>query len=420
MQKLIQNLWKLFLVSFPFSLHFVLYENASYRFGQFNPWVTGIIYLPELLLALIFVLWAISQFTQKTPASVVKKTSNATKVLAFLFWLLFVINAGVITFLQGDFNLFLFFAFKLFLAVIVCLLLQEELIPPHHTVRYLLYGAFLQVVVAGFQVYLNGSLGLAWLGESRLGPDLLNVAKKELVEGGRQIRGYGTFLHPNILGAYLVTVLFIALPYLKKFGRLFWPVFLVFGIYLTGSLAAQLTALILFGLVLLFKILRQSVQQKFVLFTAFFALILVNGWFFFNHGQITVEDTSVADRMSQNQISLDMFKDNLSGVGVHNFTLNMEFYAPQRLMPWEVQPVHNVYFLVLNEMGIQGLILLLLLILMALGAYFKRGDYNQDTAKMILPFFGLLILASFDHLLLTSYIGLLLIVLALCHVTSRT
>jgi len=415
MKKLIQNLWKIFLVTLPFSIHYVFYEAASYRFGQFNPWVTGILYLPEVLLGLIFIMWMVDRLQHSPTLKRSKKKGRGFKVLSFLFWFFFLLNAGFITFLQGDFILFFVFAFKVFMAVIVCLLLQDELIPKEHTVLYLLYGALFQVIIGGLQVYFNGSIGLEWLGESQLSAESFNVAKNDLANGSKQIRAYGTFLHPNILGAYLVTILFLSLPHLKRAGRLLWPLVLLFGIYLTGSQAALLTTGILLGAWILFKIVRQPVHQKISLVLGFFVLMMVNSWFFFNHGQMGVEDPSISQRVMQNEIAQDMLKDNLSGVGVQNFTLNMENHSEERLMPWEVQPVHNVYFLVLNEMGLQGLVLLLILISLTLKSFFKRIDLKRENVATIFPFLGLLILASFDHLLMTSYVGLLLVALALCH-----
>jgi len=72
-------------------------------------------------------------------------------------------------------------------------------------------------------------------------------------------------------------------------------------------------------------------------------------------------------------------------------------------LPWEFQPVHNTYFLILNEVGIQGLILLLMFLLALFDLYWKDGK--------AIPVFVLLFLAPFDHFLWDSWVGIMLIAL---------
>ncbi len=407
MQKFIQILWKLFLVTFPFSLHWVLYEKSSYRFGHFNPWVTGILYLPEILLILTFLLWGLQQiFHQKIHF---RWPTKGEWLLKFLF-----LNLAIISLIWGDILFFLFFALRMVEAYMLYILIKNQIVPTLSTVRWLLGGAIFQVILAITQVQLNHSLGLSFLGESYLHPELGDVAKIDLPNGDKQVRGYGTFLHPNILAVYLMTVLFIALPHLKKAARLLWPAILLAGIYFADSQAAELTTLTLIVILILFNLFKSPRFQKITIFGLFSALLVVNTWFFFNSDQVHPKVLSLVERMEQNQISADMIAAHPWGVGVGQFTLAMEDFSLKKLMPWEFQPVHNAYFLGLNEWGIQGLILLLILVFYGLNHYFKnQTDYRLKGSPNVLPFFGLLVIASFDHLLLTSYLGLLLIALAI-------
>lgn len=402
--RILKILWPAFLFTFPFSLHYVLYEPSSYRFGNFNPWVTGFLFLPEILLALIFLIWGIDQIRQKKMEEFKWPTPG--------LWLikLLVLNAALVTLFRGDIFLFLFLAVRITEAYLIYVLIKNEIIPHQKTITWLLYGAAFQIALAYLQTRLNHSVGLQFIGEPIIGPDVMNVAKFDLPDGTKEIRPYGTFLHPNVLGGYLVAVLFMALPYLKKAALPFWIIVLTTGIFLTGSRAAELTIIVAFSILFVMHFLKKPRQKRWFSLGLITIMLVGHAWFFLNSARVNSNDPSITARLDQNVISLDMFLNNFWGVGVSNFTLEMERYGPEKLMPWEFQPVHNAYYLALNETGLQGFILLVLLIAYFLHTYWKdTHEYSLQDKARIMPALSLIIIASFDHLLLTSYLGLWLI-----------
>lgn len=412
MAKIIQILWKCFLFSFPFSVHFVLYEKASYRFGNFSPWVTGFLFLPELLLILTFALW----FARK----VYKKELGRLKTPGWglTLFLLFLLNAGVVTYFYGDIVLYLFFLIRVLEAAAVYTLIRQEIIPHNDFISWLLFGAVFQIMIAYAQTRLNHSVGLHIIGEPVIGPDVANVAKTDLADGAKAVRPYGTFLHPNILGAYLMTVFFISLAYLKKTALPVWVILLSVGIYLTGSQAAQLTLLIVAGILLVLSFMKVAKQKKYLSLGLLGLLLFANLWVYLNSAQLAWNYQSVMERLTQNVISLNMFLHQAWGIGVANFTLMMEQFSPARLLPWEFQPVHNAYFLILNETGLQGLILLVVILAYLLHGYWKADlSYLLRDKARILPLFALVIIASFDHLLWTSWIGPILAAMVVAETT---
>jgi len=149
MNKLIQTLWKLFLFSFPFSIHFVLYEKASYRFGNFNPWVTGFLFLPEILLGLIFIIWFIEKIRTKS-LSKLKGLNIGSNLI-----LLFIVNAAIVTLISGDIMLFFVFALHILAGMLVYLFIKDQIVPHEVTIKWLLYGAGFQIVLAYFQTRIN-------------------------------------------------------------------------------------------------------------------------------------------------------------------------------------------------------------------------------------------------------------------------
>ncbi len=415
MNKLIQTLWKFFIFSFPFSVHFVLYEKASYRFGNFSPWVTGFLFLPELLLALTFGLWFIQEIRTK------KWAKLKAPGWGFTLFLLFLLNAGIVTLLYGDMVLFLFFLIRVLEAGAVFVLIRQKVIPHKEFIAWLLYGAVFQIAIAYLQTRFNHSLGLHFIGEPVIGSDVPNVAKIDLSGGGKAIRPYGTFLHPNILGAYLLIVFYLSLAYLKKAALPVWVILLSVGIYLTGSQAAQLTLVLVAVILLILSFMKVAVHKKYLSLGLLGGIIFTNVWVYFNSAQLAWNYNSVIERLMQNVISLKMFMAQFWGVGVANFTLVMEQFSQVKLLPWQFQPVHNTYFLTLNETGIQGILLIFIMLAYLLCSYWKADlSYLLKDKARILPLFALIIIASFDHLLWTSWIGPILAAMVVAETTRPT
>ena len=102
-----------------------------------------------------------------------------------------------------------------------------------------------------------------------------------------------------------------------------------------------------------------------------------------------------------------MVLDNYLGVGIGNFTDVMQEYSQDKLMPWEFQPVHNIYMLILNEQGILSLFLYLFLFYY-IASYLlaKKTDFNLI---LISIGFSFLIIGFFDHYFISLYQGQLLL-----------
>lgn len=397
MQKLIQILFGIFLFTFPFSVRFLVYEEASYRFGNFNPWVTEFIYLPEVLLAVIFVLWLIDKLRVK---------SYELRIGGWLWglFLLFVLNAYVVTVWKGDPMMGAFFLLRAFEAAFVFWLIREKILSAKLMITILFFGALLQILWGYGQWKLNHSLGLTFLGESKIGPDVLGVAKIDGVEEAKQVRAYGSFLHPNILAAYILTIFFLGLRYLKDSNKFFWFAVFVFGIYITNSQAALIVMVAGLGYYFLLTVFRSATLRRFIALITLLVLGLANFWFFQNsHAVIKVRDVSWQERLDQNIVSRNMWQANPLGVGVSNYTLKMEETNAEKLLPWEFQPVHNSYLLILNEIGLQGLGLFILFLFVLFYRHWEAGK--------ALGIFTLLLLASFDHFLWDSWAGIMLIAL---------
>ncbi len=399
MARLNQILFGIFLFIFPFSVRFLVYEENAYRFGNFSPWVSEFVYLPEILLVLTFGLWVFMSFPQKWE-SIGSRLRGKDKLMLVLL-LLFILNAFLITLWRGDPILALFFLWRVLEIFMLYALIVGRVLDPPKIIRILLGGALFQMALGLLQWKFNHSLGLAWLGEPMIGPEILNVAKINLAEGSKHIRAYGTFLHSNILAGYFLILFFLAFDYFKARSKILWLLLIGLGLWLTQSLAAALVGIAYFLFWIFFKFFPQREIQKLFSFFIILFLILGNTWSFLNSDRLGWATVSYPGRPGQKTISREMIKAHPLGVGLRNFTLEMENFTERKLVPWEFQPVHNAYFLILNETGVQGLILFLAMI----SSLFLR----LSRFEKILPIFCLLLLAPFDHFLWDSWVGMMMV-----------
>lgn len=212
---------------------------------------------------------------------------------------------------------------------------------------------------------------------------------------------YGTTAHPNVLAGFLV-ISFLTLllqPFVKidKRYRLFLFMLTVLMCFLTQSLVAA-TALLIAGVFFqLVKIKARKLVRLFILLLPIFSFL-----FFIFPFAYSSPNPSVARRAQLQQIALRMVESRpLTGVGWNNFTLLEEQYG---LIPGPIrflQPVHNVFLLLIAELGILGLAGVLLL-----------GRAIWKVNAFWLPLLGALVfIGSFDHYLLTLSSGRMLLLL---------
>ena len=103
-----------------------------------------------------------------------------------------------------------------------------------------------------------------------------------------------------------------------------------------------------------------------------------------------------------------MALEHPQGVGLAQFTTRMQAFTDTKLQPWQFQPVHNIYLLILNEDGIWALLFLLI----GIKHWWK---IKKESHPILIAF---LIIGLFDHYLVTLPQGLLLVGLTVGVTTS--
>jgi O-antigen ligase len=107
------------------------------------------------------------------------------------------------------------------------------------------------------------------------------------------------------------------------------------------------------------------------------------------------------------QQSLTMFtKAPVFGVGVNNFFNNLNFPNSQ-LTPLLIQPVHNIFLLVLSETGLIGFCLFIYLFYVMIRNLITAKKIKEKKYLLML-IFTVVFLGSFDHYFLTIQQGQLL------------
>ncbi|MBU1727749.1 O-antigen ligase family protein, partial [Patescibacteria group bacterium] len=253
----------------------------------------------------------------------------------------------------------------------------------------------IQSIIGIIQVFLQHSIGLFWLKESLISPEIPGVAKI-ILDGERYIRAYGLFPHPNILGGFLVFSI-ITTIYLLKVLRLptgklfhveqFWEDRTFLKRFLINSLGIQIIGLILtfskssiLGLIIALAYLAykklfhvEQFKRKLLIVLVLLALIVVIAKpSFYSVFQKSLEERALGYKVVYN--TSEMFRacppekcstwnnfrhfrggtfitNPIAGLGQGRFVLEMQKYIPQKLETWQFQPVHNVFLLILSELG---------------------------------------------------------------------
>jgi len=390
---------------------------------------------------------------------------------------LFIVYAGVSIFWAIDKNTalihwrFLVEAGAVF--VLISSFVETRYIASHKIYWAIILSAIVQVGFAVAQSHMqyipaSTELGMAAQNASNLGASVVETVT------GRWLRAYGTFPHPNILGAWLVLGLMSIIGLWRgskfrvssfEFRDIFLYssfVIILFGLLLTFSRSAWLV----FGVFLVIVILsemtrrtRRGTESKdlignpwdsstprvrfaqndgFKLFAltiltvAVFATVFPDP-FLSRFSSNRLEVKSQTERMASWQEGIEIIKKHpILGAGVGNYGLAVHRDITSNQPAWYYQPAHNVFLLIWSELGIIGIILLILIVFMSLRAQRSgaKQSYNHDEDDLsngplqrvdriasvvntlprndILFLLPLLILSLFDHYLWSLYPGVML------------
>lgn len=240
----------------------------------------------------------------------------------------------------------------------------------------LILGISGEALLAILQFIKGATLGFWILGERSFTLTTPGIAKFDFY-GSEFLRPYATFSHPNVLAGFIL--LGIYLVYVRKRVNIF--------ILILGSITVLLTmsrVAILAGIISLIVLLKRK-----LIFLALVLLLLSPILFARFTAIFNFDNLTLLRREELIKDAWQMFlKNPILGVGLNNFIPTEAgnlLTGPSRFL----QPVHNIFLLVLSETGVIGLIGLIGLI----GYPMKK--------KLNLSWLIILFLGMFDHYFLT-------------------
>lgn len=256
--------------------------------------------------------------------------------------------------------------------------------------------------------FIKGStIGLWVLGERTFTLSTPGIAKFNFY-GMEFLRPYATFPHPNVLAGYLVVMVY-GLWFMVKEKKTMLKIISAIGaitVFLTMSRTAILAGFIL-AVVILQSNKFDLLRSRRLIFIAVLLLILSPILFTRFTSLLNFDNLTLLRREELAEGAWQMFSIfPFFGVGLNNFIPAMAgnfLTGPSRFL----QPVHNIFLLVLSETGFIGLIGLISLIGFPLLRIFRLTPKpypllpQEGRVNPILLWFIILFLGLFDHYFLT-------------------
>lgn len=342
----------LFLLPSNLAKHFIL--PSSYVGGNLVDYLIPAVYLTDILIVLLLIF---------KPIKTIPKP-----IVVFLICLLPSV-IGAASPLPAIYKWLKFLEMGLLAAWV------KEYRPP--VAKTLAAAVIFQSLLALGQWFNQGSIfGYWFLGEQPYTTATPGIDKITWWDGSVKVPPLGTTPHPNVLAGFLVVAL-QGLSFASAKVSPYWIALV--PLFLTFSLSGWLAFII---------------SKKWLVVPALLLLLLFGPKLNF-----LAPESSFSRRNQLTQMALAMFQDKpLTGVGLNNFTAVMDGYGYVPAATRWLQPVHNIYLLLLAETGLVGVI---------------GWAYLLAKTRLSKPLLLLLFLGLFDHWPLTLQQGLLLFFLFL-------
>ena len=338
------------------------------------------------------------------------------------------------------------------------------IITARHALRFVLaviaVVAVIQGVVGFVQFKAQSSIGLGFLGEPKLlaytgAASTVQVSSADVspAAGGRFLRVYGTFPHPNIYAGFLVLGL-LSLAYwyfwceqqitkdLFRHPRSWWQergrvlqtlnkylthryfylrllivagsFVVTFGLALSFSRSGWLAALV--GILLFCGLLVRYFPGAMLRLALMLAACAVASYsllspMIFQRTRLALGQPAVDDRLTYLRVGAAALVEQPFGVGIGNQVLySVRERAYQHFgmaRAWQFEPVHNLYVLIAVELGLIGLLSFLCFLGMVVWRLIHLVTPEKALALALLC--GLLTSGLFDHYLWTLQPGRLML-----------
>lgn len=419
LQTLVLNLLILFL---PTQLGKHFWPNFSYISGIRIDYLSPTIYLTDVFVGLLFIMWFLSKLQKFQASAIILAVSNYWR----WFVLIFVFLTGIILSknpLAGWYGFFKFLEFT-FLGFYTTTQIRD-IRKLEKIVLLFFLGILFESFLAIIQYFHQGSLEgvFYFFGERMFNPQTPGIANASL-NGQLILRPYATFSHPNVLAGYLVIAMTMVIFNFKKAVYLLCLIMGTVALLLTMSRVAILLWFIILGFAV-FSWWKRRFKRFFLLYFFFF-IFFIAGVFSLSplsprFTSISLLDESLLLRVESMKEAFIMIKNHpIFGVGINNFLVNLVGFQKPAGNIFYLQPAHNIYLLITSETGIIGLGFFLWFIVKTFKNIKDQSGHLINVQSLVL--FLVLFLGLFDHYWLTLQQGQLLFsfVLGFCWVSFKS
>lgn len=254
----------------------------------------------------------------------------------------------------------------------------------------ILLGGFFELFLSMSQLSARHSLQGAWyyLGERSFSIFTPGIAKAYFL-GREFLRPYGTFSHPNSLGGFYLLVFTFALTQ----RRITHPVIKIALLFVSSALVLvsfSRTAIMGYVLVSILYFVRTFATCK----TCFFAKVTIGFFLILFALGISGDLNSFKKRTDFVEKSISIISQRpFTGTGIGGYLIAQHQY-PQKFVPFFEQPVHNIFLLIIAQLGVPLTLLLFVSI-------FRKIDIRNRGWEFFLPFLCILITGNVDHYWIT-------------------
>lgn len=406
MKKNLERLTALFLFLLPWQTVWIIRER--FADGLKMEYETLAYYGTEVLLWAVFFLFAAYYISalRRRGTEHFRIASDRVFVgflLAFLVW------SYATSLFSADADIALQWSFHALEAVLVFFVIFLSPMPVSRMLGWFAAGSVAPAALGVYQFLTQSGfayvpLGIAAHSAAEAGASVIQGAA-----GGRWLRAYGPFSHPNVFGGFMalaISASLLLLSNVKERGRM--------SVVLLALLVAQTAALVFsfsrsawLGASLAVAVIFLRDKKKWKGPAVVIAVFLLCTALYLPLFKTRIADASALHEVASRTERVAGYRDALSliamtggrGVGAGNYTIALRGLVPE-YRPWEIQPAHNVFLLVLTELGIAGTALIF-----AAALVFVRWRRRYADYALLLP---LAPIALFDHYLVSSYFGLVL------------
>ncbi len=385
-----------FLIPSQLAIHF--WPSWAFVFGIRIDYLSPAIYLTDILVVALLVNWIVYQHTV-----VVGLFKKYVKYIAF-----FLVLIGVNLFYSTSFLPSLFKWLKVIEMIFFATYLSIQLknIGKNIIFKSLFASLIFFSTIGIVQFLISKTIGGPFylLGERTFTISTPGIALANIF-GQNFLRVYSTFPHPNVLAGFFGAAL-VFLFETKFVKHLFSKnkkvaVVGLLIVCLGLLLSFSLSAFIGLGVVFLLYLLKLSGRVKNIVLNIIFGAVILGSLLL----PIVADklllignfQKNISERLDLSIIAGHMINEKFwLGEGFNTFIINMPKIKPTLTSSWLLQPVHNIFLLTLSEVGVFGLLLLILF-------------FHKSLKVYPLVFVFIMLTGFFDHYWLDDQQSLLLL-----------